>query len=62
MTFAEFKTKWERYKGKESSAYQKHFNDLRRLLGQKTPVEADPSGNNLFCFQKRVIKYADEMI
>lgn len=34
MTFAEFKKKWSRYTGKESSAYQEHFNDLCRLLGQ----------------------------
>ena len=33
MTFAEFKKKWARYTGKESSAYQEHFNDLCRLLG-----------------------------
>jgi hypothetical protein len=27
MTAAEFKKKWSRYTGKESSAYQEHFND-----------------------------------
>src|ERR1051325_12105113 len=52
MTPAEFKRKWTRYSGKESAAYQEHFNDLCRLLGQPTPVEADPSGNDFFCFQK----------
>jgi type II restriction/modification system DNA methylase subunit YeeA len=56
MTPAEFKTKWNRYRGKETSAYQEHFNDLCRLLDQKTPAEADPSGNDWFCFQKRVLK------
>ena len=40
MTAAEFKRKWSRYQGKESSAYQEHFNDLRRLLEQRTPAEA----------------------
>jgi hypothetical protein len=59
MTFAEFKKKWSRYTGKESSAYQEHFNDLCRLLGQPTPVEADPSGTESFCFQKRVVKDAE---
>ena len=59
MTFAEFKKKWSRYTGKESSAYQEHFNDLCRLLGHPTPVEADPSGNDFFCFQKGVIKDAE---
>ena len=56
MTVAEFKTKWTKYRGKESSAYQEHFNDLCGLLGQKTPAEADPSGSDWFCFQKGVIK------
>ena len=46
MTVAEFKTKWTKYRGKESSAYQEHFNDLCGLLGQKTPAEADPSGSD----------------
>ena len=59
MTPAEFKTKWSRYKGKETSAYQEHFNDLCRLLGQPTPAEADPSGTDFFCFQKRVVKDAE---
>ena len=59
MTAAEFKTKWSRYQGKESAAYQEHFIDLCRLLGQPTPVEADPSGNDFFCFQKRVVKGAE---
>lgn len=56
MTWAEFKKKWSRYRGKESSAYQEHFNDLCRLLDHPTPVEADPSGTEFFCFQKRVVK------
>ena len=56
MTVAEFKKKWLRYTGKETSAYQEHFNDLCRLLGQPTPAEADPTGSDWFCFQKRVVK------
>lgn len=56
MTVAEFKKKWLRYRGKETSAYQEHFNDLCGILGQKTPAEADPSGSDWFCFQKRVVK------
>jgi len=59
MSPAEFKKKWRRYTGKESSAHQEHFNDLCRMLGQKTPVEADPSGNDFFCFQKGVVKDAE---
>jgi hypothetical protein len=59
MTAAEFKKKWSRYQGKESSAYQEHFADLCRLLGQPTPVEADPSGTEHFSFQKRVVQEAE---
>jgi hypothetical protein len=59
MTAAEFKKKWSRYQGKETSAYQGHFDDLCRLLGQPTPAEADPSGADFFCFQKRVVKDAE---
>jgi hypothetical protein len=56
MTAAEFTKKWSRYQGKETSAYQSHFDDLCRLLAQPTPNEADPSGADFFCFQKRVVK------
>src|SRR5438094_391774 len=59
MTPAEFKRKWDSYQGKESSAYQEHFSDLCRLLGQPTPAEADPTGSESFCFQKRVVKDAE---
>jgi hypothetical protein len=59
MTAAEFKRKWSRYQGKETSAYQGHFDDLCRLLGQQTPAEADPSGSDFFCYQKRVVKDAE---
>lgn len=56
MTVAEFERKWLRYQDKEASAYQEHFRDLCAVLGQKTPAEADPSGCDWFCFQKRVVK------
>ena len=46
MTFAEFKKKWSRNLAKETSAYQEHFSDLCRVLGQPTPNEADPSGTD----------------
>ena len=59
MTAAEFKKKWSRYQGKETSAYQSHFDDLCRLLEQPTPNQADPSGADFFCFQKRVVKDAE---
>ncbi|MGA2541961.1 MAG: hypothetical protein ABSG78_10455 [Verrucomicrobiota bacterium] len=59
MTASEFKKKWSRYQGKETSGYSGHFSDLCRLLGQPTPAEADPSGSESFCFQKRVVKDAE---
>lgn len=59
MTPAAFKAKWAKFSGKESSAYQEHFNDLCRMLGVPTPIEADPTGNDTFCFQKHVAKDAE---
>src|SRR5208283_2582764 len=44
---------------KETASYQEHFIDLCRLLEQPTPNEADPSGSDFFCFQKRVVKDAE---
>ncbi len=59
MTPAEFKTKWAKVTAKETSAYVEHFNDLCRMLRLPTPLQADPSGNDFFCFQKRVVKDAE---
>ena len=59
MTPAQFKAKWAKFSGKESAAYQDHFSDLCRMLGVPTPIEADPTGNDSFCFQKRVAKDAE---
>ena len=59
MTPAEFKKKWAQFSGKETAAYQEHFSDLCAMLGQDTPVSADPTGNDTFCFQKRVLKDAE---
>ena len=59
ITAAEFKRKWAKYSGKETSAYQEHFNDLCALLGMPSPVAADPTGSESFCFQKRVVKDAE---
>jgi hypothetical protein len=58
MTPAEFKKKWSKFAGKESSGYQSHFDDLCRLLKVPTPLEADPDAE-FFCFQKRVVKDAE---
>ena len=54
MMAAEFKKKWSRYRGEESAAYQEHFIDLCRLLGQPTPVEADPTALPEHNFRKNL--------
>ncbi len=59
MTPAEFKTKWAKVTAKETSAYVEHFNDLCRTLRLPTPLAADPTGEDFFCFQKRVVKDAE---
>ena len=59
MTPAAFKTKWAKFSGKESAAYQDHFSDLCRMLGVTTPIESDPTGSDTFCFQKHVAKDAE---
>ena len=43
--------KWRNSTLKERSAAQEHFIDLCRLLGEKTPVEADPQGK-WYSFEK----------
>ncbi|MGD9933354.1 MAG: class I SAM-dependent DNA methyltransferase [Dehalococcoidia bacterium] len=55
MTPEAFAKKWKDWTGKESAAYQEHFNDLCALVGHETPAMADPSGTR-FVFQKGVTK------
>ena len=59
MTPAAFKAKWAKFSGNESSAYAVHFNDLCEMLGVATPIVADPTGSENFCFQKRVARDAE---
>ena len=47
----EFIRKWTGATLKERSAAQEHFIDLCRLLGEPTPVEADPAGER-YCFER----------
>ena len=56
MTPQEFIHKWTVSMLKESSAAQEHFIDLCRLLGERTPAEADPEGA-WYCFEKGATKY-----
>ena len=44
MTPHDFIAKWKPAELKERAACQEHFLDLCRMLGQKTPAEADPKG------------------
>ena len=44
MTPHEFIQKWHNSPLKERAAAQEHFLDLCRMLGEKTPAEADSSG------------------
>jgi type II restriction/modification system DNA methylase subunit YeeA len=55
MQAADFVAKWRASQHKESAAYVSHFEDLCRLVGHQTPIEADPSGG-FFCYQKGVTK------
>ena len=51
MTPYEFITKWRASELKERSASQEHFIDLCRLVGEPTPAEADPTGEE-YCFER----------
>jgi type II restriction/modification system DNA methylase subunit YeeA len=51
----EFVARWRKVELKERSAAQSHFNDLCRLVGHPTPVEADPTGQN-FTFEAGAAK------
>lgn len=55
MTPEEFIAKWSETTTKERASAQSHFNDLCRLLGEKTPHEADPTGE-WYAFEKGVEK------
>lgn len=51
MTPAEFAQKWAGNTRTERAASQEHFIDLCRMLGVKTPNEADPTGD-WYAFEK----------
>ncbi len=53
QTPEQFVAKWSKVELSERAASQEHFLDLCRLLGQPTPAEADPTGEN-YCFEKAV--------
>ena len=47
MTAAELIDKWRKVTQTEKAVSQSHFNDLCGVLGERTPVEADPEGDGL---------------
>ena len=51
MTPGEFIAKWHASELKERSAAQEHFIDLCRLLNERTPAEADSTGD-WYCFER----------
>ena len=55
MTPQEFVAKWRDSRLKESAAAQEHFIDLCRVLGEKTPADADPDGE-WYAFEKGAMK------
>jgi hypothetical protein len=54
-SFLEFAHKWGASTRTERAASQEHFIDLCRLLGEPTPGDADPTGDN-YAFEKAVTK------
>jgi hypothetical protein len=49
-----FVKKWAASKGRERQTSHEHFIDLCRLLGEKTPNEADPTGD-FYCFERGAV-------
>ena len=54
MTAEEFVEKWSAADQSETAASKPHFEDLCRLLGVPTPIEADPAGTD-YAAEKYVI-------
>src|SRR5689334_13879161 len=55
ITPAAFAAKWKGVTTTEKASSQSHFIDLCRMLGEPTPHEADPTGEQ-YAFEKRVTK------
>jgi hypothetical protein len=55
LTPAAFAAKWRGVTTTEKASSQSHFIDLCRMLGEPTPHEADPTGQQ-YAFEKRVSK------
>ena len=55
VTPQDFITKWSDSTLRERAGAQSHFIDLCRLLGEKTPTDADPKGE-WYAFEKGALK------
>src|SRR3954468_24504910 len=55
LTPRDFATKWRGVTTTEKASSQSHFIDLCRMLGEPTPSDADPTGQQ-YAFEKRVTK------
>jgi hypothetical protein len=53
LTPAAFAAKWRGNTTTEKAAAQEHFIDLCRMVGEPTPHEADPTGEQ-YAFERRV--------
>jgi len=51
MNPSEFAAKWRGVTTGERASAQSHFNDLCHMLGQPTPIDADPTGD-WYAFEK----------
>lgn len=55
LTPAAFAQRWRGVTTTEKASAQSHFIDVCRLVGEPTPLEADPTGES-YAFEKRVAK------
>jgi hypothetical protein len=55
LTVADFVHRWKINSQSERASAQSHFNDLCELLGERTPAQADPTGER-YAFEKQVSK------
>ncbi|MCY3959286.1 MAG: class I SAM-dependent DNA methyltransferase, partial [Chloroflexi bacterium] len=55
LTPSEFIRRWSPVTQTEKAVAQSHFIDLCRLLGEPTPIEADPEGD-WYCFEREAQK------
>jgi hypothetical protein len=55
VSLPEFVARWQESTLSERSASQSHFIDLCQILGERTPVAADPTGT-FYTFEKGVEK------